>query len=213
MKNTISSLDELKAERVAIHKHLVELQRRRDAVLGHALPEAEAALRDFEHDEVERVRAWAEAGCEGDRPVPDPVRHDALHTAVQMATRAEKFIAPGLATIKGQVEAQHCRLEELRVEIEAAACAEMILQFEAKADRSRMLPEEISGLEAECRAAHHYFKNMADQSFRDTGRRRQHLDSVSTAAANAFPDARDAHTSPDPAAMQAVAGRFHELCK
>jgi hypothetical protein len=209
----VSELDRLKGERAEILTHLGELSRRRDTVLGQGVAEAEAALRGFEHDEAERVRAWAEAGCEGERPVADPVRHDALHTAVQMAKHAEKLAAPGLEAIKGQVEAQHCRLEELRVEIEAAACAEMISQFEAKENRSQALRAEILDIEADLRAGWHYFKNQADQSFRDTGRRRQHLDSVATSAANAFPNAAAARQSPDPDAMRAIARRFQELCQ
>jgi hypothetical protein len=206
----------LKSERAAIRTQIGVLQARRDAILGAASAEGEDALREFEFDAAEAVRSWVEDGCEGPQPVANAEKHAELRAAVEAAAHAEKLRGPGLEVIASQIAAQVDLLKQSRIAIEQAACAEMVAQFEAQADRSRKLRAELSDIVTECYAGWVYFKDEADKVYAQTRRRNRGFDNVVAAARNCLPGnpaaLDNSYGAADGGAIRTVAGRFAGLC-
>jgi hypothetical protein len=90
---------------------------------------AEAELSRFETEEANKIRAWVASGCESERPSPDAATGVKLVQALAIARQAETAAGPALEDIQAEISAWVAGLTQIRAEIEAAACQEMVADF------------------------------------------------------------------------------------
>jgi len=129
-----TDLEILKAHRGALNGRLVRLQGERTR-----LHEAEGVERDARvaldalgRDEVDAIRKWASTGAPGPAPKGDPERRAALTADLVVAEAASAAARGAGAGVDAELATVQTEAAGLAKQIEMAAVAEMIDQFQAK---------------------------------------------------------------------------------
>lgn len=129
-----SDLEILKAHRGALNGRLVRLQGERSRL--HEAETAEtaalAAIGDLGRAEVDAVRAWASSGSPGPAPGIDAARRAELTADLVSAQAAAEAARAAIGDVDQELAAAQTEAVDLAGQIEHAAVAELVDQFQAK---------------------------------------------------------------------------------